>query len=63
MSTSKHIDKICLAGAILSLVLMLVFLNGEALGIQAASRVMGYEQRLVTFFLRLTKNDIIRQDR
>ena len=46
MSTSKHIDKICLAGAILSLVLMLVFLNGEALGIQAASRVMGYEQRL-----------------
>jgi len=46
MSTHRHIDKICLAGAILSLVLMLVFLNGEALGIQAADKVMGYEQRL-----------------
>ena len=46
MSTHKHIDKICLVAAILALVLCAVFMNGEALGIQAASKVMGYENRL-----------------
>ena len=46
MSTHKHIDKICLVAAILSLILCAVFMNGEALGIQAASKIMGYESRL-----------------
>ena len=46
MSTHKHMDKICLVAAILSLILCAVFMNGEALGIQAASKVMGYENRL-----------------
>lgn len=46
MSTHKHIDKICLVAAIFSLILCAVFMNGEALGIQAASKVMGYENRL-----------------
>ena len=46
MSTHKHIDIICLVAALLALVLCAVFLNGEALGIQAASKVMGYEDRL-----------------
>lgn len=46
MSTHKHIDKICLVAAILSLILCAVFMNGEALGIQAASRAIGYEGRL-----------------
>ncbi len=46
MSTHKHIDKICLVAAILSLILCAVFMNGEAFGIQAASKVMGYESRL-----------------
>ena len=46
MSTHKHIDKICLVAALLSLILCAVFLNGEALGIQAADMVMGYENRL-----------------
>lgn len=46
MSTHKHIDKICLVAALLSLILCAVFLNGEALGIQAADTVMGYENRL-----------------
>ena len=46
MSTHKHVDKICLVAALLALVLCAVFMNGEALGIQAASRVMGYESRL-----------------
>lgn len=46
MSTHKYIDRICIIGICLSLILMLVFMNGKALGIQSASRVMGYEQRL-----------------
>lgn len=46
MSTHKHIDTICLVAALLALVLCAVFMNGEALGIQAASKVMGYEDLL-----------------
>ena len=46
MSTHKHIDKICLVAVIISFLLCIAFMNGEALGIQAASRVMGYEDRL-----------------
>ena len=46
MSTHKHIDKICLVAALLAIVLCALFMNGEALGIQAASKVMGYESRL-----------------
>ena len=37
MSTSKHIDVICLVGACLTLLLTMVFVRGEALGLQAAS--------------------------
>ena len=46
MSTHKHIDKICLVAALLAIILCAVFLNGEALGIQQAENVMGYEARL-----------------
>ena len=46
MSTHKHIDRICIAAIILSLVFTLLFLNGEALGIQPASKAMVYENRL-----------------
>ncbi|MFU0832205.1 MAG: Spore coat protein CotH [Oscillospiraceae bacterium] len=46
MSTHKNIDKICLVAVILSILISIVFINGEALGIQAASKVMGYENRL-----------------
>ena len=46
MSTHKHIDKICLVAALLAIVLCALFMNGEALGIQQASKVMGYESRL-----------------
>ena len=46
MSTHKHIDKICLVAVILSFLLCIAFMNGEVLGIQAASKVMGYENRL-----------------
>ena len=46
MSTHKHIDKICLVAVVLSLLLCIAFMNGEVLGVQAASKVMGYENRL-----------------
>ena len=46
MSTSKHIDVICLAGACLTLLLTMAFMCGEALGLQAADVEMGYESRL-----------------
>ncbi len=46
MSTSKHIDVICLVGACLTLLLSMAFVCGDALGIQAASVEMGYESRL-----------------
>lgn len=46
MSTHKHIDKICLVAALLAIVLCALFMNGEALGIQQASKIMGYESRL-----------------
>ena len=46
MSTHKAIDRICCAGIVLAVFLALVFMNGESLGIQAASSVLGYEDRL-----------------
>ena len=46
MSTHKHIDRICAAAVVLSLLLCLLFMNGEALGIQKAENVIGYESRL-----------------
>ena len=46
MSTHKHFDKICLVAAVLALILCVAFMGGEAFGIQAADKVMGYEERL-----------------
>jgi hypothetical protein len=46
MSTSKHIDKICAAAVVLALIVTILFANGEALGVQQADRVMGYESKL-----------------
>ncbi len=46
MSTHKHIDWICAAAMVLALAITVLFVNGQALGIQPASRVMGYENRL-----------------
>lgn len=46
MSTHRHIDRVCIAAALLSLLLTILFMNGEALGIQSGDRVMGYENRL-----------------
>ena len=46
MSTHKHIDRVCVVAVVLSLLACILFMNGEALGIRAASKVMGYETRL-----------------
>lgn len=46
MSTHKHIDRICCVVLALVLILTVIFINGEALGIQTAASAMGYEARL-----------------
>ncbi len=46
MSTHKNIDRICVVIIVLCLLLTLLFMNGKALGLQSASRTMGYEQTL-----------------
>jgi len=46
MSTHKYIDRICVIGLVCTLLITVLFMNGAALGIQSAQRVMGYEQRL-----------------
>ena len=46
MSTHKHIDKICCVVLALTLIITVLFMNGEKLGIQKASSVMKYETTL-----------------
>lgn len=46
MAAYKHIDKICCAMLAVVLVVTVVFLQGERIGITAASHTMGYEDRL-----------------
>ena len=36
MAAHKYIDRICLTGALFSLLLSLLFLNGQAQGLQSA---------------------------
>lgn len=46
MSGSKHFDRIAVIVTASMLVLTILFMNGAALGIQAAAHSMGYENRL-----------------
>lgn len=46
MSTHKHFDKICYVVLAATLILTLLFMNAEKFGIQKASSVMGYEEKL-----------------
>lgn len=46
MSTSKHIDRVCILAIIAALLISILFMNGASLGIQAAAQTMGYEDRL-----------------
>ena len=46
MSTHRHFDKICVVVLALTLVVTILFMNGAVFGINAADRVMGYENWL-----------------
>ena len=46
MAAHKKIDRICCAVLILSLLVTVLFMNGEALGLSASAAVLGYETRL-----------------
>ncbi len=46
MSTHKHFDKICCVVLALTLVITVLFVNGESLGIKKSSTVMKYESTL-----------------
>ena len=46
MAAHKKIDRICCAVLILSLIVTILFMNGEALGLQASAAALGYATRL-----------------
>lgn len=46
MSTHKHFDKICCVVLAVTLLLAALFMNAESFGVQKASTVMGYENKL-----------------
>lgn len=46
MSTSKHIDRICIIAVVVSLLICVLFTNGASFGIQAQAKTMGYEDWL-----------------
>lgn len=61
MSTSKHIDRICILGLVFALLISTLFVSGKALGIQSAQRIMGYENRLFDAS-RVHTIDIVMED-
>lgn len=61
MVRSKHIDIICIAVAVLMVVLTVLFMNGEALGLTKASSAPGYETRLFDS-TRVHTVDIVMED-
>ncbi len=46
MSTHKQFDRICVVITLLALLITILFMNGEALGLTASARAMGYEKTL-----------------
>ena len=46
MTTSRHIDRICIAIVSAAVLLTVLFMNGSALGIQSVDRKLGYEDRI-----------------
>ncbi len=46
MTTSRHIDRICIAIVSAAVLLTVLFMNGSALGIQSVDRTLGYEDRI-----------------
>lgn len=46
MSTSKHIDGICIAVGLAAVILAVIFCCGKNFGVETSAREMGYESRL-----------------
>lgn len=46
MSAHKSIDKICVIITVITLVITVIFCNGQALGIEKSAHAVGYENRL-----------------
>lgn len=46
MSAHKNIDRICVIITVITLVLTVLFCNGQAFGIESAAHALGYENRL-----------------
>ena len=46
MSTHKSFDRVCIAVITVCLIVTVLFMNGSALGIEAADRTLGYEDTL-----------------
>lgn len=46
MSTSRHIDRICIGALVFVLIITLLFINSAKLGVQAVTAPVGYESRL-----------------
>ncbi len=46
MSTHKNIDRVCVVIVAICLLLTVLFMNGQALGLQSAARSKGYEETL-----------------
>jgi len=46
MSAHKSIDKICVIVTVITLVIAVLFCNGQALGIEKSAHAIGYENRL-----------------
>lgn len=61
MLKSKYIDRICIAAAVLALVITILFMNGKSLGLIPASAAPGYETRLFDD-TRVHTVDIIMED-
>ena len=45
MSTSKHLEKICIIVTAFAVLLTIVFMNGKRFGIESISGANGYEER------------------
>ena len=46
MTTSRHIDRVCIAIVSAAVLLTVLFMNGSAWGIQSMDRTLGYEDRI-----------------
>ncbi|MGN0150903.1 MAG: CotH kinase family protein, partial [Wujia sp.] len=46
MSTHKHVDRICCIIMALTLIVTVLYCNGETLGINSVTRTLGYEKKL-----------------